>query len=420
MGVMEKIKEIEAEMARTQKNKATNYHLGTLKAKLARLRNELFVEQSGGGGGGGGEGFDVARNGDARVALIGFPSVGKSTLLSRLTSTQSEAAAYEFTTLTCIPGVLNYKGSKIQVLDLPGIIEGAAHGAGRGKEVIAVARSADAILIVLDAGKEGLNRHREILEQELETVGIRLNQRPPDVTVSKRKSGGGVRFASTVPQTLLGPEPEKLVTQILREYKITTADVLAREEITVDQLVDVVVGNREYKPCLYLYNKIDTITIEEVDQLARQPHSIVGSVNKRWNIGDPMEDDLLKAKLWEYLGLTRVYTKRKGSPPDLEEPVILSEIRKGTSVKSLCSNISTQMLRDLNYALVWGTSAKHSPQRCGLNHKLDDEDVVQIVTKTIKQQQLDKNYTSLAQQYQDKHSKKRLEAKKQKQKKLRG
>jgi ribosome-interacting GTPase 1 len=134
MGVMEKIKEIEAEMARTQKNKATNYHLGTLKAKLARLRNELFVEQSGGGGSSStGEGFDVARNGDARVALIGFPSAGKSSLLNLLTATESEAAAYEFTTLTCIPGVLNYKGSKIQVLDLPGIIEGAAHGAGRGK-----------------------------------------------------------------------------------------------------------------------------------------------------------------------------------------------------------------------------------------------------------------------------------------------
>lgn len=319
MGVMEKIKEIEAEMARTQKNKATNYHLGTLKAKLARLRNELFVEQSGGGGGGGpGEGFAVARNGDARVALIGFPSVGKSTLLGAMTETESETAAYEFTTLTCIPGVLKYKGSKIQVLDLPGIIEGAAHGAGRGKEVIAVARGADAILIVLDAGKEGLNRHREILETELETVGIRLNQRPPDVTFSKKKTGGGVRFASTVPQPLLGPEPEKLVTQILREYKVTTADVLAREEITVDQLVDVILGNREYKPCLYLYNKIDTITIEEVDQLARQPHSVVGSVYKHWNIGEPWEDDLLKRKLWEYLELTRVYTKRKGSPPDLE------------------------------------------------------------------------------------------------------
>uniref|UniRef100_A0A7S3DP84 OBG-type G domain-containing protein n=1 Tax=Entomoneis paludosa TaxID=265537 RepID=A0A7S3DP84_9STRA len=315
MGVMEKIKEIEAEMARTQKNKATNYHLGTLKAKLARLRNELFVEQSGGSGGGGGEGFDVARNGDARIALIGFPSVGKSSLLNTLTSTESEAAGYEFTTLTCIPGVLYYKGSKIQVLDLPGIIEGAAHGAGRGKEVIAVARSADAILIVLDAGKEGLQRHREILERELETVGIRLNQRPPDVTVTLRKTGGGgVRFASTVPQPLLGPEPEKIVTQILREYRIMAADVLAREEITVDQLVDVVVGNRQYKPCLYLYNKIDMVTIEEVDELARMPNSMVGSVARNFNISeDPKEDDLLKQNLWKYLGLTRIYTKRKGT-----------------------------------------------------------------------------------------------------------
>ena len=420
MGVMEKIKEIEAEMARTQKNKATNYHLGTLKAKLARLRNELFVEQGGGGGGGGGEGFDVARNGDARVALIGFPSVGKSSLLSELTSTESLAAGYEFTTLTCIPGVLKYKGSKIQVLDLPGIIEGAAHGAGRGKEVIAVARSADAILIVLDAGKEGLQRHREILERELETVGIRLNQKRPDVTVSKRKAGGGVRFASTVPQPNLGPEPEKLVTQILKEYRVMSADVLAREAITVDQLVDVVQGNREYKPCLYLYNKIDTVTIEEIDQLARMPHSMVGSVAQHYNIGLAEEDDRLKQNLWKYLGLTRVYTKRKGSPPDLEEPVVLSEIRKGTTVKSLCANISSEMLRDFNYALVWGTSAKHTPQRCGLTHPLDDEDVVQIVTKTVKQQQNDKNYNILVQAANDKHAKKRLEAKKQKQSRLRG
>jgi ribosome-interacting GTPase 1 len=334
---------------------------------------------------------------------------------------------------------MRYKGSKIQILDLPGIIEGehlqrhkhqfcrrpnniplgAAHGKGRGREVIAVARNADAILIVLDAGKEGLNRHREILENELETVGIRLNQRPPDVTLTKKKTGG-IKFASSVPLTKLGPDPEKVAMQILREYKVSNADLLAREDITVDQLVDVIQGNREYKPCLYLYNKIDMVTIEEIDQLARMPHSIVGSVQMGFNIGEEDEDDLVKTKIWEYLGLTRIFTKRRGQPPDLEEPIVLSQIRRGTTVKSLCANVSTHMLRDFNYALVWGTSAKHSPQRCGLGHGLDDEDVVQIVTKTAGQQKQDKNYQKTVQGFSDKYHKKKYDAKKQKQAKLRG
>ena len=66
----------------------------------------------------------------ARQHDAGFPSVGKSTLLTALTGTKSEAAAYEFTTLTCIPGVIHYNEAKIQLLDLPGIIEGAAEGKG--------------------------------------------------------------------------------------------------------------------------------------------------------------------------------------------------------------------------------------------------------------------------------------------------
>jgi ribosome-interacting GTPase 1 len=172
---------------------------------------------------------------------------------------------------------------------------------------------------------------------------------------------------------------------------------------------------------LYFYNKIDTITIEEVDQLARMPHSVVCSVQAGFNISpDHREDDLLKSSLWQYLGLTRIYTKRKGQQPDLEEPVVLSRLRKGTTVKSLCLSVSSQMVRDFNFALVWGKSAKHSPQRCGLNHQLQDEDVVQIVTKTNSQQKQDKNYQKIVQTYADKYHKKKFEAKKQKQTKLRG
>ncbi len=67
---------------------------------------------------------------DAAVLRVGFPSVGKSTILTVLTGTKSEVAAYEFTTLTCIPGIIHYNEAKIQLLDLPGIIEGAAQGKG--------------------------------------------------------------------------------------------------------------------------------------------------------------------------------------------------------------------------------------------------------------------------------------------------
>ena len=84
MSTLQKIKEIEDEMKRTQKNKATNFHLGLLKAKLAKLRQEVLDPRKSGGGGPG-EGFDVAKTGDARVGLVGFPSVGKSTLLNVLT-----------------------------------------------------------------------------------------------------------------------------------------------------------------------------------------------------------------------------------------------------------------------------------------------------------------------------------------------
>lgn len=99
--------------------------------------------------------------------------------MSTLTKTESETASYEFTTLTCIPGVIEYNGANIQLLDLPGIIEGAAQGKGRGRQVIAVARTADLVLMMLDATKKDV--HRDLLERELESVGIRLNKQKPNI-----------------------------------------------------------------------------------------------------------------------------------------------------------------------------------------------------------------------------------------------
>ncbi|XP_019613924.1 PREDICTED: developmentally-regulated GTP-binding protein 2-like isoform X1 [Branchiostoma belcheri] len=364
MGILEKIAEIEREIARTQKNKATEYHLGLLKAKLAKYRQQLLEPTTKAGAKG--EGFDVMKSGDARVALIGFPSVGKSTLLNTLTATHSESASYEFTTLTCIPGVIQYNGANIQLLDLPGIIEGASQGKGRGRQVIAVARTADLVIIMLDAMKGDVQR--SLLEKELESVGIRLNKKRPNIYF-KLKKGGGVSFNSMCPLTHCS---EKLVQMILHEYKIFNCEVLFREDCTADEFIDVICGNRVYLPCLYVYNKIDQISIEEVDRIAHQPYSVVISCEMKLNL------DYLLEKMWEHLALIIVYTKRRGCPPDFGDGIIM---RRSCSVEHVCHSIHRQLKSQFKYALVWGTSVKYSPQRVGLQHVMCHEDVIQVMKK---------------------------------------
>src|SRR3970040_1105879 len=126
--IEEQIRAVEDEIGRTQHNKHTQHHIGKLKAKLARLRDE--VEKRLAKGKGAGISFAVRKSGNATVGLVGFPSTGKSTLLNALTAATSEVGAYDFTTIEIIPGLLEYKGAKIQILDMPGLIRGASRGRG--------------------------------------------------------------------------------------------------------------------------------------------------------------------------------------------------------------------------------------------------------------------------------------------------
>ena len=184
MGIPEKIQAIQDEIHKTQINKATEFHVGILKAKIAKLKKEQEENTHGKtvATGGGSAGFDVRKAGDGTVVLIGFPSVGKSTLLNALTNAKSKTAAYSFTTLTAVPGMLDYNGARIQILDLPGIIEGAAAGKGLGKRVLSVARNADLVLIVLDVFQ--IN-HLEVIKKELSEIGVKVDEKPPDIIVEK-------------------------------------------------------------------------------------------------------------------------------------------------------------------------------------------------------------------------------------------
>ncbi|KAH9828855.1 Ribosome-interacting GTPase 1 [Teratosphaeria destructans] len=364
---VDKIKAIEEEMAKTQKNKATSFHLGQLKAKLAKLKKELLTP-TGGGGGGGGVGFDVARTGVASVGFIGFPSVGKSTLMSRLTGQHSEAAAYEFTTLTTVPGQVIYNGAKIQMLDLPGIIQGAKDGKGRGRQVIAVAKTCHLIFIVLDVNKPLTDKR--IIETELEGFGIRVNKSPPNIKIT-RKDKGGLSITTTQALTHIDKDEIKAV---MNEYRISNADIAIRCDATVDDLIDVLEEkSRAYIPVIYALNKIDAISIEELDLLYRIPNACPISSEHGWNVDELME------QMWEKLRLKRIYTKPKGKLPDYTAPVVLKNGRD--TVEDFCNSIHKSIVEQFRVAIVWGRSVKHQPQRVGLGHVLEDEDILTIVKK---------------------------------------
>jgi len=222
--------------------------------------------------------------------------------------------------------------------------------------------------MMLDATKS--EEQRRLLEIELDAVGIRLNRHRPDV-VFKQRAMGGVTLNATVPLTKLD---EKTIKTILAGYKIHNCDVMIREDITVDEFIDVLIGTRKYVPCIYVYNKIDSISLEQVDKLARAPHSLVISCELGFNI------DFLLDKIWEYLGLVKVYTKKRGDPSDLTDPICL---RRGATIEHVCHGVHRSLVEKFRYALVWGQSSKFAPhpQKVGLQHQVADDDVVSIFTK---------------------------------------
>ncbi|MDQ3966980.1 MAG: GTP-binding protein [Thermoproteota archaeon] len=377
MGIPEKIKEIQDQIHRTQINKATEFHIGLLKAKIARLKREMQENVHGKTMHSGGEniGFDVRKAGDATVVLIGLPSVGKSTLLNSLTNAKSRVASYQFTTLTAVPGMLHYRGAKIQLLDLPGIIEGASGGKGFGKRVLSVARGADLVLIVLDVFQP---QHLSVLKRELAEGGIRLDEQPPNILIEKT-STGGISVNAQVPIKV----SERLIKEIMRLYGLHNGRLIIREpNFTDDQLIDVLSGNRIYLPSLIVLNKIDLVNASFVHEIKSKilgddddddnnnNYFIAVSADSGINI------DVLKEAIYQRLGFIRVYMRPKGGETDFKEPLIM---KKGATVKDVCNKIHRNMAKNFRYGLVWGTSAKFAGQKVGLDHKLADEDVLTIV-----------------------------------------
>jgi len=363
MDIEDRIRKIEEEITKTPYNKATSHHIGKLKAKISKLREESIKRGSSGTKG---RGFTLKKSGDSTVVLVGFPSVGKSTILNQITNAQSKIGAYEFTTLDVIPGVMDYRGAQIQIFDIPGIIAGASKGKGRGREILSVARNADLIVMVLDVFNP---HHQNLILDELLNIGIRPSQKAPDVTVKRRKLGG-VKVASTVPLTHMD---ERTIRSILNEYGVHSADVLIREDVTVDRFIDSLDNSIVYIPLLLVVNKIDLADASYLEELQeKMGDALYIAADKGMMI------DELKEEIFDHLKLIRIYLKPQGKKADMEEPLI---VRKGSTVEDVAGKLHRDFLKNFRHAKIWGNSVKFPGQKVGLEHVMEDKDVLRLIIK---------------------------------------
>ncbi len=359
-GLKNKLEELEKEYSNTKYNKATNKHLGILRAKIAKTKKDI-VEGSKGKKG---KGFFVKKAGDVTVALIGFPSAGKSTLINAISNVKSKTASYAFTTTEIVPGMLIHNHAHIQVFDLPGLIENAHLGVGGGRSVISAARISDLIVFVIDATNPA---QLDKLMDEFRALNIYVNVERPDVQVLDSK-GQGLRIEANK-STLTYRE----LQVIFFGLGMANSIVRIRSRVDEDELISLLAGRSIYIKAIVALNKIDLVPdYEGIAERIRSKYAIevfpVSMIDRR-------NADSLIEGMYDNLGIITVYLKHRLDKAEVE-PLIL---KRGSTVGDAAKKLHTDIADELKSAYVEGRSVKFKNQRVGVNHILDEGDVLTFI-----------------------------------------
>jgi len=266
--------------------------------------------------------------------------------------------------LNVIPGMLAYGHAKIQILDVPGIVKGASDGTGRGKEVLSVMRNADMAMLLIEVSHP---EHLDVMLHEIRNTNIRINQHKPYVKIRKT-SKNGIRIGKTVKLRNL---TDDTIKAILKEFRINNADVLIREEINDDQLIDLIEDNKEYMPGIVILTKADTVSRERAEEIRRNIGAdIIISAEKRSGIEE------LKKLIFDRLELVRIFLKQPGKEADMEIPLIM---KKKCTIRDVCDKLHRDFVSKFKFARIWGASSKFPGQKLlSLDHILADKDVLEL------------------------------------------
>ena len=350
------------------KHKGTDRLCAQVRRQMSQLRQEIedrrrVAKRSTG------LAYFVEKAGAAQVALIGPTNAGRSSVLKAVTNASVEVASWPFTTRVPTPGMLPYQDIQFQLVEAPPIVEGSSEGRADGFQVLSLARNADGLIIVVDLTDDP-GGNLLMVRGELENSRVLTAEPDGEVEVTRRGYGSEIQFIWE--GELEGCTPEEVVG-LLREYKVRSALIRIRGRVTLDAVEDAMFGNAVYRPTLVVANKADLVedegAIESVREAARPLEVLAVSAEKTMGLSE-----LLGSKLFDLLGVVRVYTKQPGQEPS-REPIVA---RRGLTVGDLAKMIHSDFYERFRYARLWGPSAKFDSERVGLDRELSDGDVVQL------------------------------------------
>ena len=304
----------------------------------------------------------IKKEGCGQVALVGFPNSGKSFILKALTNADVEVAPYPFTTKKPEVGMARFNGTKIQLVEVPGIIEGSAVGKASGTQFLGAVRNADAVAIVV-AGADALH-DLKVIENELKAVYIFANREKPKITI-KHSGFKGI----TVSGKKFLKIPEKNLSEFLKSHGIKNASVILGEETTVDKLSETLNERIAYKKTIVIVNVF----------AAKPNEKDIIEIRKKWNaiiLSAPTPEFAAdaKQKMFSMLGKILVFTKRPGREPDMDEPLILKE---GATAEDVVKSLHKEFAQNLKFVRIWG-SARFPGQKVSKKYKVKNMDIVEI------------------------------------------
>jgi len=363
----EKLRALQEFLSSVPKHKGTENLLRWARKRLAELREEV-EERRRKRTGGGGVSFFVEKTGAAQIVMLGFTNVGKSALLRALTGARAEVADYPYTTRRPIPGALKFEDIEFQIVEAPAIIPS---GGGWNGRVIGLAKNADGLMLVIDASRDPIKQFEE-LHKFLKEHGIHIVKPRGYAVIEKGRGVQGIqirlygRLKCTVND----------VKRLLESYRIYNAVVKIYGEVDLDLIEEAIFETITYKPSIVIVNKIDLVGKEALAELRRAVPSSIPIIPAAAARG-LVDKKLIGRTIFDTLELIRVYTKPPLGKPS-EKPLVL---KRGSTILDVAKAVHSELYERFAYARIWGPSAKYPGQRVGLDHVVEDGDIVEINTR---------------------------------------